>query len=333
MKPTILVTFRPPDEVRPVLEEHFRVTVSPKEKGYSRRELLRRVSGVDGLLPTIINPVDAPLMDAAGPGLKVIANYGVGYNHLDLEAATARGIAVTNTPGVLTDTTADLALALMLAVSRRLVEGDRFSRAGQFKGWTPLFFLGADVHHKTLGIIGMGRIGRAVATRAAGFGLKVLYAGRHRLPAAAEKKLKARWVGKETLLRESDFVSVHVPLTRETFHLVGPRELALMKPSAFLINTARGEVVDEKALVRALRNKAIAGAGLDVYEREPEIAPALKRMKNVVLLPHLGSATRETRVQMGLMAAENLIAFFQGKTPPNCLNPEVLRGRGRKPTR
>jgi glyoxylate reductase len=326
MKPKILITFQPPEEMVPVLERHFRVEAAVRKRGYSGKEIREKVKGVDGLLATITHPVDEPLLKAAGPRLKVIANYGVGFNHIDLAAATARGLAVTNTPGVLTESTADLAMALILAVSRRVVEGDALARSGKFKGWSPLFFLGTDVHHKTLGIIGLGRIGMALARRGAAFGMPILYTSRVRLPPDREKALGIRWADRETLLRRSDFVSLHVPLTPETYHLIGPRELGLMKPSAFLINTSRGEVVDETALVRSLRAKSIAGAGLDVYEKEPRIHPGLIRLKNVVLLPHLGSATRETRVRMGLTAAENLIAFFQGKTPPNCLNPEVLRG-------
>ena len=226
---------------------------------------------------------------------------------------------------MLTDTTADLAIALMLAVARRMVEADALTRPGRFPGWGPMFMLGADLHHKTLGLIGLGRIGKAVARRGQGFDMKVLYHQRNRLDPATEQELKVEYRGLDQLLAESDFISPHVPLTPDTRHLLGQRELGLMKPSAYLVNTARGEVVDEAALVHALESGVIAGAGLDVYENEPELHPGLVGLKNTVLLPHLGSATLETRTNMGLVAAGNLRALLlHGRTPPNCLNPQVL---------
>ena len=259
------------------------------------------------------------------PALKVIANYGVGFEHIDLDAATRRGIPVTNTPGVLTETTADLAFALILATARRVVAGDQRVRQGKFQYWAPLLFLGQEVNGKTLGIIGMGRIGKAVARRAAGFGMKLLYHSRTRLSPLEEQELGASLQPLETLLREADFVTLHVPLTPHTRHLIGSRELELMKDSAFLINTARGPVVDEAALVAALRQGQIRGAGLDVYEKEPELSPGLADLENVVLLPHLGSATVETRTRMAVMAAENLLAGLRGDPPPNCLNWAELK--------
>ena len=289
-----------------------------------RQKLLERIAGQEGLLCTITDRIDAEVLDRA-PALKVIANYGVGFEHIDVDAATRRGIPVTNTPGVLTETTADLAFALILATARRVVEGDQRVREGKFQYWAPLLFLGQEVSGKTLGIIGMGRIGQAVARRAAGFGMKLLYHSRTRLSPAEEQELRASFQPLETLLREADFVTLHVPLTPHTRHLIGSRELELMKHSAYLINTARGPVVDEAALVAALRQGQIRGAGLDVYEKEPELCPGLADLENVVLLPHVGSATVETRTRMALMAAENLLAGLRGDPPPNCLNWAELK--------
>ncbi len=324
-KPRVLVTRRLPPAVMELLQDGFELTVSPHDGPMPRQELLAAVQGQDGLLPLLVDRVDAELLAAAGPSLRIVANYAVGYNNIDLEAATRRGVAVCNTPDVLTDTTADLALALMLAVARRVVEADTKTRAGRFPGWGPMFMLGADLHHKTLGLVGLGRIGRAVARRARGFDMQVLYHQRHRLDPDQEARLGVEYSGLDELLARADFVSLHLPLAPETRHLIAARELALMKPSAFLINTARGEVVDEAALVRALEQGAIAGAGLDVYENEPELHPGLASLANVVLLPHLGSATLETRTNMGLTAARNLAALLlEGRRPPNCLNPQVL---------
>ena len=243
----------------------------------------------------------------------------------DGHACTARKVAVSNTPGVLTDTTADLALALLLATARRVCEGGAYARAGKYQGWAPLLFLGSDVHHKTLGILGLGRVGLAVAQRAAGFDMKILYHSAHRRPPEVEQKVGAMYVDQETLLQESDFISLHVPLTPQTRHLLGPAQFALMKPTAYVINTARGEVIDEAALARAINSGQIAGAGLDVFENEPAIHPDLAANPSVVLLPHIGSASIETRTAMGLLDHANLRAcLIEGRTPPNCLNPEVF---------
>ncbi|HEY9073343.1 MAG TPA: D-glycerate dehydrogenase, partial [Desulfobaccales bacterium] len=288
------------------------------------QELLGSLADKEGLLCTITDRIDAGLFEHA-PALKVIANYGVGFEHIDLAGATKRGIVVTNTPGVLTEATADLALALILATARRVVEGDRRIREGKFQYWAPLLFLGQEVSGKTLGIIGLGRIGQAVAKRAAGFGLKIIYHSRTRLQPGQEEELQDSYAPLETLLREADFVTLHVPLTPQTRHLIGRRELELMKPSAYLINTSRGPVVDEAALVAALRQGQLGGAGLDVYEREPELSPGLADLENAVLLPHLGSATVETRTRMAVMAAENLLAGLRGDPPPNCLNWADIR--------
>jgi glyoxylate reductase len=315
----VLVTARMPVEVISLIEREHQVESYQEDLPLDRQSLLRRVADKEGLLCTITDRIDAELLDGA-PALKMIANYGVGFEHIDLAGATRRGIPVTNTPGVLTGATADLAFALILATARRIAAGDRRVREGKFTYWAPLLFLGQEVSGKTLGLIGLGRIGQAVAQRARGFGMRVLYHSRTRLAPAAEQELQVAYAPRETLLREADFVSLHVPLTPETRHLIGRRELELMKPTAFLINTAPGPVVDEAALVEALRRGQLGGAGLDVYEREPELSPGLTDLDNVVLLPHLGSATIETRTRMGLMAAENLLAGLRGECPPNCLN-------------
>ena len=322
----VLVTARMPAEVISLIAREHQVESCQEDPPLDRQSLLRGVADKEGLLCTITDRIDAELL-AHAPALKVIANYGVGFEHIDLAAATRRGLPVTNTPGVLTDATADLTFALILATARRIPAGDRRVREGKFTYWAPLLFLGREVSGKTLGLIGLGRIGQAVARRARGFGMRVLYHSRTRLAPAAEQDLHIAYAPRETLLREADFVSLHVPLTPETRHLIGRRELELMKPTAFLINAARGPVVDEVALVEALRRGQIAGAGLDVYEREPELSPGLTDLDNVVLLPHLGSATIETRTRMGLMAAENLLAGLRGERPPNCLNWTEIQGK------
>ncbi|MCE5244108.1 MAG: D-glycerate dehydrogenase [Desulfobacteraceae bacterium] len=322
----VLITALLPDEVVSLIRQEHRVEMNGELRPMEREKLLRGLEGKDGLLCSITDRIDGELLDRA-PGLKIIANYGVGFDHIDLEAVTRKGIPVTNTPGVLTDATADIAFALILATARRMVEGDRIARAGRFRFWSPLNFLGQQVSGKTLGIVGFGRIGRALAKRAAGFDMRVIYHSRTRLDLSEELKLNVDYASFEELLRAADFVSVHVPLTSQTRHLVGARELKLMKPSAYLVNTARGPVVDEAALVEALRNGTIRGAGLDVYENEPDLAPGLAELDNAVLLPHVGSATIETRTRMAHMAAENLLAGLRGEKPPNCLNWELLGGR------
>jgi len=321
----VLATGRLPDEVVTLIEKDHHVEINSKNKPMDRESLLSRIGDKEGLLCMITDRIDTELLNCA-PHLKIIANYGVGFNNVDINAATERGIPVTNTPGVLTDSTADLAFALILASGRRLVEGDRNTRAGEFRFWAPLHFLGQDITGKTLGIIGLGRIGKAVAKRAAGFAMKVIYSNRQRLERGEEKALDVVYASFKTLLEESDFVSLHVSLTPQTTHLVGQKELNLMKPSAYLINTSRGPVVDEKSLLEALKNQVICGAGLDVYENEPELTPGLSDLDNVVLLPHIGSATIETRTRMAQMAAENLLAGLSDEIPPNCLNCFDLSG-------
>jgi glyoxylate reductase len=258
----------------------------------------------------------------ACPGLKVVANFGVGFNNIDVAAATARKIPVTNTPGVLTDATADIAFALLLAVARRIGEGERIVRAKQWTGWQPLQLLGADVTGATLGIIGYGRIGRALARRAQAFHMRVIYWNRTRLPVSEE--VGATYASFDDVLRQSDFVSLHVAYNSETHHLLGEKQFALMKPTAFVINTSRGAIIDEAALVMALQARQITGAGLDVFEREPRLEAGLYKLENVVLAPHLGSATVGTRTKMGMIAVDNLFAVCAGKRPPNCVNPQVF---------
>ena len=323
MSANVYVTRRIPQPGLDALREAgVRFDVNPDDRVLTREELLAGVRGRDAVLCLLTDTVDDAVFAAAGPGCRVFSNYAVGFNNIDVDAATRRGVMVTNTPGVLTETTADLAWALMLAASRRIVESDRFFRTGRWEGWGPMQFLGHDVHGATLGIVGAGRIGTATAKRAAGFGMNILYTSR-----SANDTLDGmggQHVSLEQLLRESDFVSIHVAFNDETRHLIGAAQLGMMKSSAYLINTARGPIVDETALVAALREKRIAGAGLDVYEDEPTPAPGLVDLENVVCIPHLGSATEATRGKMAEMAARNLIDALQGRRPANLVNSDVL---------
>lgn len=306
-----------------LLHQHCaRVDQSNSEVPLTSQSLLTEVRDRDGILVMGNDRVDAPVFDAAGGKLRVVSNFSVGYNNIEVAEATRRKIAVTNTPGVLTEATADLTWALILAVARRVVEGDRMVRAGQWQGWTPTQMLGVDLAGKTLGIVGAGRIGAAVARRATGFAMRILYNARS--AHADIEALGAQRATFDELLRESDFLTVHVPLTSETRHMFGEKQFRAMKPTAFFINMARGPVHDEAALVRALREGWIGGAGLDVYENEPQFHPDLVKSPNTVLLPHLGSATVETRTRMSLMAAENLLAVLRGEKCANVVNPEVL---------
>jgi glyoxylate reductase len=288
--------------------------INPHDRPLTPEELRAAVKGRDAVLCLLHDRIDAAVLDAAR-GCRVFANMAVGFNNIDVAAARRRGILVTNTPGVLTEATADLTWALILGVARRVVEGDHEMRTGRYPGWGPLYLLGGDVTGRTLGLVGPGRIALAVAERAAGFRMPLLYSGRR--PSPALEALGARSVPLDQLLAESDFVSLHVPLTSETHHLIDARAFALMKPTAYLINTARGPVVDERALVAALKAGQISGAGLDVYEHEPHMAEGLADCPNALLLPHLGSATLATRAAMSRIAAENLIAALEGRTPPN----------------
>ena len=304
-----------PDPVMAVIREHFTLTVPPLDHPPSQADIMAGVRDAVAAICTLNERMDAAVLSAA-PSLRVIANYAVGYNNIDVETARQRGIVVTNTPDVLTNATADITWALILAVARRVVEGDQLVRKNQWAGWSPTQLLGVDLCGKTLGIIGMGRIGQAVARRAAGFEMNALYWTRSERPPSNANPAWQR-VTFEDLLRQSDFLSLHLPLTPETKYLINDAALRLMKPTAFLINAARGPVVDEAALVKALREGRLAGAGFDVYEREPELSPGLRELHNVTLLPHLGSATTETRVRMGLMCVENVLAVLEGKQAPN----------------
>lgn len=321
----VLVSGKIPDEALALIKREHDLEAHGAERPMEREDLLAAVADKQGLLCMITDRIDKELLDRA-PNLKMIANLGVGYDNIDLDAVTAKGILASNTPEVLTDATADLAFALVLAVARRVVEGDKRTRSGKFQYWSPLLFLGRDVYGKTLGIVGLGRIGKAVAKRARGFDMRILYYSRSRLDAAEEDRLQVCYAPLESLLREADIVTLHVPLTPTTFHMIGREQLESMKPGAFLINTSRGPVVDELALVEALKERRIAGAGLDVYEKEPALSPGLMEFDNVVLLPHIGSATVETRTKMALRATENLLTGLRGKRPPDCLNWEEIPG-------
>jgi glyoxylate reductase len=301
------------------LARRFTLMGQPHDRPATREELLEAASQADALAVTLTERVDAGVLDKA-PRLKVVAVYAVGYDNVDIAAATRRGIVVTNTPDVLTETTADLAWALLLAVTRRIPEADRLVRDGRWEGWTPAELLGADVFGKTLGIIGMGRIGRAVARRAAGFGMAVLYHTQHSLRHEEEVELHAKLLPLPQVLQGADIVTIHTPLTDSTRGLIGKAELAMMRRSAYLINTARGPVVDEAALAEALEQGRLAGAGLDVYQHEPHVHPRLLALPNTVLLPHIGSATTETRVKMGLMVADNITAVLEGREAPHRVN-------------
>ena len=329
----VYVTRQIPEEGINLLKKFCRmVEVNPHDSPLTYDELLRQVKGRDAILTMLSDRIDERVMSEAtdpclkhtGTSLKIIANYAVGYDNIDIKTATKKGIIVTNTPGVLTDSTADMAWALLFSIVRRIVEGDRLTRVGKFTGWAPMMLLGGDFIGKTLGIIGAGRIGTAMAMRSRGWCMKVLYTTQSNKNAVLEEMLGAKRVDLETLLKESDFISIHTPLSEKTRHLIGAKEISLMKKTAYLINTARGSVIDEAALVNALKNKQIAGAGLDVYEEEPKLKPGLAELDNVVLAPHLGSATVDTRTKMAVMAAENIIAVLNGQKPKNCVNPEVF---------
>lgn len=328
MKPKIYVTRRLPQPGVELLEEVCDVEVNPDEAPPTRELLIRKVQDVDGILCLLTDRIDADLMDLA-PNLKVVSSMSVGYDHIDVEAATKKGVYVTFTPGVLTEATADFTWALLMAVSRRVIEADRYLRAGKWKiQWSPTHFLGSDLTGKTLGIIGLGRIGEAIAQRARGFNMNVLYFGRTRAEQEKEQRLNIEFVPLERLFRESDFVTVHVPITDETKHLINEERLRQMKPTAYLVNTSRGPVIDQAVLTRALRERWIAGAGLDVFEKEP-IDPndPLINLENVVLTPHIASATTEARSKMAEVAAKNLISVLEGTPPQFLVNQEVLKVR------
>ncbi|MFW9923110.1 MAG: 2-hydroxyacid dehydrogenase [Candidatus Thorarchaeota archaeon] len=324
MKYKVLLTRRIPQKaIDFLLENDIDLQINLEDKVMTKKEIIEGIKGKDGMICLLTDPIDAEIMDAAGKQLQVIANYAVGYNNIDVAAATERGIPVTNTPGVLTNATADLTMALMFSIARRIVESDKYTREGKFKGWGPMLHLGNEIFGKTLGLIGCGRIGSAVAYRAArGFNMKVLYYDTHRKP-ELEKELGMQFSSIDEILQQADYISLHVPLTDETHHLIGEKEMLKMKPTAYIINTSRGPVFDEEALVKILTEQKIAGAALDVYENEPEIHPGLKKLDNVVITAHIGSATTEARTKMGMIAAENLLAVLKGQIPPNCVNREI----------
>ncbi len=285
---------------------------------------MEAVKGRDAIVCLLTGTIDDEVFKAAGSQCKIFANYAVGFNNIDVKAATANGVLVSNTPGVLTDTTADLAWALLFSTARRVVEADKYMRAGKYKGWAPMLLMGQDITGKTLGVVGSGRIGTAFAKKAIGFNMNILYHDLKPTPEFEKIVRGSKYVSKETLLKEADFVSLHVPLLPGTKHFISDDEFRVMKDTAIVINTSRGPVMDEKALVRALQNGEIWGAGLDVTENEPEFEPELGNMDNVIILPHIASASIETRTEMGLMAVKNVIAALQGEVPPNCLNPEIF---------
>ncbi len=326
-KPKVFLTRLILESGLELVNEYCEADVWPDELPPSRQEILRHVRGVEGLLCLLTDRIDAGIMDAAGPGLRIISNHAVGVDNVDVTAASARGIPVGYTPGILTDATADMACALLLAAARRVVEGDRLVKAGGWKTWAPGYMLGADLAGATLGIVGFGRIGRAVARRASGFGMRILFTDP--TPASPEPGVIATQVDLETLLKESDFVSLHVPLTDETRGLIDKVTLNMMKPTAVLVNTSRGPVVNQEALYDALAEKRIFAAALDVTVPEPlPVDSPLLKLDNCIVVPHIASASWQTRQRMSKMAAENLIAGLKGEQLPNCANPQVYNGLG-----
>ena len=322
IKPAIFSTRQLFQAARTILDEHFQVDYWKGDK-LSRADLLKHVADKDGLVCLLTEKVDEELLSAA-PKLRIAATVSVGYDNIDVPACTKHKVVATNTPGVLDDTTADFAWTLLMAVARRLLEGDSWMRSGTWNGWDLDQLVGGDVWGKTLGILGFGRIGRGVARRALGFQMRVLYNDAVRAPADVEKELNAEFVDRDRLFRESDFISLHVPLLPDTRHLISKDNLEKMKRTAFLVNTSRGPVVDEAALAEALENGKIAGAALDVFEHEPKVHPALVTRKDVILTPHIASASLDTRTKMAVMAANNVVALFEGRRPPNALNADAL---------
>jgi len=322
-RPKVLLTRLLPKPGIALLKKHFELEINPEDKIMPKQKIIEKINDKDGLICLLTDTIDADVINAGG-NLKIIANYAVGYNNIDVEEATRRKIPVTNTPGILTETTADLTFALILSVARKIVEGDKFLREGKFKGWAPMLLLGSDVYNKTLGIIGFGRIGRAVAKRARGFNMRIIYFEPKRLSLDIEDEYGAAYKNLNDLLREADYISIHTSLTESTHHLISEKEFSLMKKTVYLINAARGLVVDEKALLKALKNKMIAGCALDVFEKEPAIEKELLNMPNTVLVPHIGSASIETRTKMAMMIAENVIeVLVKNDRPTNVINPEI----------
>jgi glyoxylate reductase len=323
-RPKVLVTRPIMAEAEQTLRGRCDVTIHENEFGIPRDELLKIVGGMDAVITMLTERVDREFLDAAGPQLRIVANHAVGFDNIVLADCTGAGVPASNTPDVLTETTADTAWVLLMAAARRVGEGERLLRARTRWIWGPLMMLGQDVHHKTIGIVGFGRIGQAIARRATGFGMRVIYHDAVDLPPEVERESGAKRASLEQLLAEADFISIHTNLTPETKHLFSTDQFRAMKDTAVLVNTSRGPVVDEAALAHALRDGEIFGAGLDVFENEPEVHPDLLALDSVVIIPHLGSATVDTRRAMGLLAVENVFAALDGERPPTILNPEVL---------
>jgi len=319
----IFVTRKIPEPGLDFLRKYHEIEVNPQGRVLSKKEIIQGLKGKDGLLCLLTDIIDKEIIESE-PNLKMIANYAVGYNNIDVKTATKHKIPVSNTPDVLTDTTAEMAWALLFSVARRIVEADRFTRQGKFKGWAPMLMLGQDVTGKTLGVIGTGRIGTAFALKSKGFKMNILYYDQVKNK-KIEEELFAKKVELDRLLKESDFISLHVPLLPATHHLIGEKQLKMMKKTSILINTSRGPIVDEQSLVKALKNNWIFGACLDVYEHEPQINKELLKLDNVILQPHSASATTETRTKMAIIAAENIITGLKGEIPPNCINPEIFK--------
>ncbi|UCB59292.1 MAG: D-glycerate dehydrogenase [Thermoplasmatales archaeon] len=319
----IFVTRKIPKPGLDLLRKEHDIEINPFNRVLTKKEIIKNLKGKDGLLCLLTDQIDEEVI-VSEPRLKMIACYAVGYDNIDVKAATKQGVPVSNTPGVLTDATSDMAWALLFSTARRIVEADKFTRAGKFNGWDPMLMHGVDVTGKTLGVVGTGRIGAAFALKSKGFDMKVLYVNLDK-NVDLEKKIYAKKVTFEVLLKESDFISLHVPLIPSTYHLIGEKEFKMMKKTAVLINSSRGPVIDEKALAKALKKKWIFGAGLDVYEHEPKITKELLYLDNVVLQPHSASATIKSRTQMATLAAENMIEGLKGLIPPNCINPEVFK--------
>jgi glyoxylate reductase len=324
-KPLVIVTRKLPEAIETRMMELFDTRLNDNDAAPSKAQLIDAVKTAEVLVPTVTDRIDSSVLAHANSKLRLIANYGTGVDHIDIEAAYARGITVTNTPGVLTEDTADMTMALILAVARRLVEGERIARSGEWQGWSPTWMLGHRITGKRLGILGMGRIGSAVARRARGFGLAIHYHNRRRAPDALESELEATyWESLDQMLARMDIISVNCPHTPATFHLLSARRLKLLRPQAIVVNTSRGEVIDEAALTRMLQSREIAGAGLDVFEHEPAINPKLRQLDNVVLLPHMSSATIEGRLDMGEKVLINIKTFVDGHRPPDRVLPSQL---------
>lgn len=326
LKKKVFISGKVPKVAYNLLSEKFEVSMYDDFRLLSKEEIIQGLKGKDALLCLLSDSIDAEVIES-NPNLKIIANYGAGFNNIDIVAAGLHGIPVTNTPDVSTDATADLTIGLMIAIARRIVEGDKETRAGRFKGWAPLYHLGVEVTGKTLGVIGMGNIGQAVVRRAKAFDMNIIYTSRTRLPEQKEKELGITYMPFEEVLKRADFVSLNLSYNPATYHMIGAKELELMKPTAYLINVARGPLVDEKALLEALKRKVIAGAALDVYEHEPQITEGLEKLDHVILTPHIGNATVETRDAMAEIAARNIIAVLNGEDPLTCVNQNYLTSK------